>query len=90
MNYGWAVVANSPEELILPAMYNLYKIYQITNNKAEAMKNRINSQFSLCSNHKQHKSLGLNLTYDDIIQTMKRNSCRFRAVRKFNQSVFRR
>jgi hypothetical protein len=38
---------NSPEEkLILPAMYNLYKIYQITNSsKAEAMKDRINSQF---------------------------------------------
>jgi tetratricopeptide (TPR) repeat protein len=34
------------EKLILPAMYNLYKIYQITNsNKAEAIKVRINSQF---------------------------------------------
>jgi hypothetical protein len=37
---------NSPErKLILPTMYNLY-IYQITNSgKAEAMKDRINSQF---------------------------------------------
>jgi hypothetical protein len=36
----------SPKKLILPAMYNLYKIYQITNSsKAEAMKDRINSQF---------------------------------------------
>jgi tetratricopeptide (TPR) repeat protein len=33
------LLQNSPEELILPAMYNLYKIYQITNSsKAEAMK----------------------------------------------------
>jgi hypothetical protein len=41
------LLQNSPEEkLILPAMYNLYKIYQITNSgKAEAMKDRINSQF---------------------------------------------
>jgi tetratricopeptide (TPR) repeat protein len=41
------LLQNNPEEkLILPAMYNLYKIYQITNSgKAEAMKDRINSQF---------------------------------------------
>ncbi|PKH66737.1 gliding motility protein [Flavobacterium sp. ALD4] len=41
------LLENNPEEkLILPAMYNLYKIYQITNSgKAEAMKGRINSQF---------------------------------------------
>jgi tetratricopeptide (TPR) repeat protein len=41
------LLQNSPEEkLILPTMYNLYKIYQITNSsKAEAMKDRINSQF---------------------------------------------
>jgi tetratricopeptide (TPR) repeat protein len=41
------LLQNSPEEkLILPAMYNLYKIYQITNSdKAEAMKARINAQF---------------------------------------------
>jgi hypothetical protein len=37
---SWRLLQNSPEEkLILPAMYNLYKIYQITNSsKAEAMK----------------------------------------------------
>jgi tetratricopeptide (TPR) repeat protein len=41
------LLQNSPEEkLILPAMYNLYKIYQITNSsRAQAMKERINSQF---------------------------------------------
>ncbi|MFT5714191.1 MAG: tetratricopeptide (TPR) repeat protein [Flavobacterium sp.] len=41
------LLTNSPEEkLILPAMYNLYKIYQITDSaKAEAMKNSINSKF---------------------------------------------
>ncbi|MFI0490962.1 tetratricopeptide repeat protein [Flavobacterium sp.] len=38
---------NPEEKLILPAMYNLYKTYQITNvNKAEAMKARISSQYS--------------------------------------------
>jgi len=38
---------NNPEEkLVLPAMYNLYKIYQITDSaKAEAMKNSISSQY---------------------------------------------
>ena len=37
---------NPEEKWILPAMYNLYKIYQITNaSKAEAMKEQINSQF---------------------------------------------
>lgn len=41
------LLKNNPEEkLILPAMYNLYKIYQITDvNKAEEMKSRISSQF---------------------------------------------
>ena len=41
------LLQNNPEEkLILPTMYNLYKIYQITNSsKAAAMKDRINSQF---------------------------------------------
>ncbi|TDE06772.1 type IX secretion system periplasmic lipoprotein PorW/SprE [Flavobacterium hiemivividum] len=41
------LLQNSPEEkLILPTMYNLYKIYQITNSsKAAAMKDRINSQY---------------------------------------------
>jgi hypothetical protein len=41
------LLKNNPEEkLILPAMYNLYKIYQITDSvKAEAMKTRINSNF---------------------------------------------
>jgi tetratricopeptide (TPR) repeat protein len=41
------LLKNNPEEkLILPAMYNLYKIYQITDNaKAEVMKNQINSKF---------------------------------------------
>lgn len=37
---------NPEEKLILPAMYNLYKIYQITDvNKAVAMKARISSQY---------------------------------------------
>jgi tetratricopeptide (TPR) repeat protein len=41
------LLENNPDEkLILPAMYNLYKIYQITNSsKAQAMKDRINFQF---------------------------------------------
>lgn len=41
------LLRNNPEEkLVLPAMYNLYKIYQITDSaKAEAMKNSINSKF---------------------------------------------
>jgi tetratricopeptide (TPR) repeat protein len=37
---------NPEEKLVLPSMYNLYKIYQITDpNKAVAMKNRITSQY---------------------------------------------
>ena len=38
---------NNPEEkLVLPSMYNLYKLYQITDaNKAEAMKKRISAQY---------------------------------------------
>ena len=37
---------NPAEKLVLPAMYNLYKIYQITDaTKATAMKNRIVSQY---------------------------------------------
>lgn len=37
---------NPEEKLVLPAMYNLYKIYQITNAaKAEEMKNRISIQY---------------------------------------------
>ncbi len=41
------LLRNNPEEkLILPAMYNLYKIYQITDSaKAEAMRNSINNKF---------------------------------------------
>ena len=41
------LLLNSPEEkLVLPTMYNLYKIYQITDNaKAEEMKSRISSQY---------------------------------------------
>lgn len=41
------LLLNNPEEkLVLPTMYNLYKIYQITNNaKAEEMKNRISTQY---------------------------------------------
>jgi len=41
------LLLNNPEEkLVLPTMYNLYKIYQITDNgKAEEMKNRISSQY---------------------------------------------
>jgi hypothetical protein len=44
-----AIIENNPEEkLILPAMYNLYKIYQITNSgKAKAMKDRINFNFQI-------------------------------------------
>ncbi|MBC7847601.1 MAG: tetratricopeptide repeat protein [Flavobacterium sp.] len=38
---------NPEEKLVLPTMYNLYKIYQITDNtKAEEMKARISSQYS--------------------------------------------
>ena len=37
---------NPEEKLVLPSMYNLYKIYQITDAaKAEEMKNSINSQY---------------------------------------------
>ena len=37
---------NPEEKLVLPSMYNLYKIYQITDvAKAEEMKNRISSQY---------------------------------------------
>lgn len=37
---------NPEEKLVLPAMYNLFKIYQITNiAKAEEIKNRISSQY---------------------------------------------
>ena len=37
---------NPEEKLVLPAMYNLYKIYQITDaSKAAEMKSRISSQF---------------------------------------------
>ncbi len=41
------LLAHHPEEkLVLPSMYNLYKIYQITNNaKAEEMKTKISTQF---------------------------------------------
>ncbi|SHM08233.1 type IX secretion system periplasmic lipoprotein PorW/SprE [Flavobacterium xanthum] len=41
------LLKNNPEEkLILPAMYNLYKLYQINgSSKAEAMKNRIVTQY---------------------------------------------
>ncbi|TRX01745.1 type IX secretion system periplasmic lipoprotein PorW/SprE [Flavobacterium gawalongense] len=41
------LLKNNPEEkLILPALYNLYKIYQITDAaKAETFKNKISSQF---------------------------------------------
>ncbi|HSN48189.1 MAG TPA: hypothetical protein VLR29_05465 [Flavobacterium sp.] len=41
------LLLNNPEEkLVLPTMYNLYKIYQITDSgKAQEMKNRISSQY---------------------------------------------
>jgi hypothetical protein len=41
------LLLNKPEEkLVLPTMYNLYKIYQITDStKAEEMKNRISTQY---------------------------------------------
>ena len=38
--------SNPEEKLVLPAMYNLYKLYQITDaSKAAAMKNKISAQF---------------------------------------------
>ena len=38
---------NPEEKLVLPTMYNLFKIYQITDaNKAEEMRKRISSQYS--------------------------------------------
>lgn len=38
--------SNPEEKLVLPAMYNLYKLYQITDaSKAAAMKNKISIQF---------------------------------------------
>jgi tetratricopeptide (TPR) repeat protein len=42
-----ALLDHNPEEkLVLPSLYNLFKIYQITDNaKAEAMKSRILSQY---------------------------------------------
>ncbi len=42
-----SLLTNSPEErLVLPTMYNLYKIYEITDpSKATAMKNRIIAQY---------------------------------------------
>jgi tetratricopeptide (TPR) repeat protein len=40
------LLQNPEEKLVLPTMYNLFKIYQITNSdKAEEMKNRISSQY---------------------------------------------
>ena len=40
------LIYNPEEKLVLPTMYNLYKIYQITDNaKAEEMKARISSQY---------------------------------------------
>ena len=40
------LLQNPEEKLVLPTMYNLYKIYQITDAaKAEDMKNRISSQY---------------------------------------------
>lgn len=41
------LLSNNPEEkLILPTMYNLYKIYQITDSfKSEAMRNSINNKY---------------------------------------------
>ncbi|MFV8441375.1 tetratricopeptide repeat protein [Flavobacterium sp. LB2P44] len=41
------ILKNNPEEkLVLPVMYNLYKLYQITDaDKAEEMKKRISGQF---------------------------------------------
>ncbi|WP_140485392.1 tetratricopeptide repeat protein [Flavobacterium sp. GSA192] len=41
------LLANQPvEKLVLPSLYNLYKIYQVTNNeKAEEIRNKIISQY---------------------------------------------
>ena len=40
------LLQNPEEKLVLPTLYNLYKIYQITDAaKAEEMKNRISSQY---------------------------------------------
>ncbi len=51
------LLKNNPEEkLILPAMYHLYKIYQITDNaKAESMRINIKRKFPKARNAKWRK-----------------------------------
>jgi tetratricopeptide (TPR) repeat protein len=66
----------SDAKWILPAMYNLYKIYQITNSgKAEAIKERINSQFpdsryAQIINDTNPEGLGLKDTPEEVYNTL--------------------
>ncbi len=67
------LLLNNPEEkLVLPSMYNLYKIYQITDSaKATDMKNRIsseypNSQYAQIINNVNPNSVALIETPEDV------------------------
>jgi hypothetical protein len=66
----------SDAKWILPSMYNLYKIYQITNSgKAEAIKERINSQFpdsryAQIINDTNPEGLGLKDTPEGVYNTL--------------------
>jgi len=67
------LLLNNPEEkLVLPAMYNLYKIYQITDSgKAEDMKNRIsskypNSRYAQIINNTNPNSVSSSETPEDV------------------------
>ncbi|WP_244534325.1 type IX secretion system periplasmic lipoprotein PorW/SprE [Flavobacterium fluvii] len=63
---------NPEEKLVLPTMYNLYKIYQITDNaKAEEMKARIssqypNSRYAQIINNAHPDSVSSNETPEDV------------------------
>lgn len=63
---------NPEEKFVLPSMYNLYKIYQITDNaKAEAMKARIssqypNSRYAQTINNVNPNSVSSNETPEDV------------------------
>jgi len=63
---------NPEEKLILPAMYNLYKIYQITDaDKAQAMKNRIskeypNSRYAQIINNTNVNDVSINETPESV------------------------
>lgn len=67
------LLTNNPEEkLVLPTMYNLYKIYQITDNaKAEEVKARIssqypNSRYAQTINNVNPNSVSSNETPEDV------------------------